>query len=120
MPETRALAGVIRRRRERLGWSLGVAASESGCSRQMFGAIEDDQKKPTANLLARIAAAFGIPLHQLCLEAFRWLGRQPACCRKCHYNCVHRGVQKWLNAHRQCTDPAKAPPAAAAILPQTH
>lgn len=117
MPENRALAGVIRRRRERRGWSLGRLAAASGVSRQMLGGVEDDQKNPSLAVTSRIAAAFGIPLYQLHLEAYRWLKRQPACCRKCHYSCVHRGLAKWLNAQRQCTNPAKAPPAPAATSP---
>ena len=108
MPENRALAGVIRRHRERRGWSLGRMAAESGVSRQMLGWVEDDQKNPSLNVTARIAAAFGIPLYQLHLEAFRWLQRQPAGCRNCHYSCVHRGRQKHLNEARQCTRPQKA------------
>lgn len=119
MPECRALAGVIRRRRERLKWSLGKLATESGVSRQMLGGVEDDHKIPTGNVTARIAAAFGISHGQLHLEADRWLKRQPACCCKCHYSCVHRGEAKWLNAHQQCTDPAKQAPAPAASLPVT-
>ena len=117
MPENRALAGVIRRRRERRGWSLGRLAEESGVSRQMLGGVEDDQKNPSLNTTSRIAAAFGLPLYQLHLEAFRWLKRQPACCRKCHYSCVHRGRQKWLNEARQCTRLQKAPSVPAATLP---
>ena len=117
MPETRALAGVIRRRRERRGWTLTELARRAGVSRQMLGGVEDDQKNPSLNVTARIAAAFGLPLYQLHLEAWRWLQRQPACCRKCHYSCVHRGRQRWLNQARQCTRPQKAPPAPPASLP---
>jgi transcriptional regulator with XRE-family HTH domain len=115
MPENRARAGVIRRRRERRGWSLGRLAEESGVSRQMLGGVEDDQKNPSLDTTSRIAAAFGLPLYQLHLEAFRWLNRQPASCRKCHYSCVHRGRQTWLDAHRKCTRLQKALPASPAI-----
>ena len=117
MPENRSLAGVIRRRRERRGWTLSDLARRSGVSRQMLGGVEDDQKNPSLNVTSRIAAAFGLPLYQLHLEAWRWLQRQPASCRKCHYSCVHRGRQKWLNQARQCTRPQKAPSAPAATLP---
>jgi len=61
MPECRALAGVIRRRRERRGWTLAKLAEESGVSRQMLGFLEDDQRKPTWDTTERIAMAFGIP-----------------------------------------------------------
>ena len=117
MPENRALAGVIRRRRERRGWTLSELARRAGVSRQMLGGVEDDLKNPSLNVTARIARAFGIPLFQLHLEAFRWLERQPAGCRKCHYSCVHRGQQKWLNEARQCTRPQKTPSAPAATRP---
>ena len=117
MPENRALAGVIRRRRERRGWTLSELARRSGVSRQMLGGVEDDQKNPSLNTTSRIAAAFGLPLYQLHLEAFRWLQRQPAGCRNCHYSCVHRGRQKYLNEARQCTRPPKDPPAPAASSP---
>ena len=119
MPECRALAGVIRRRRERLGWTLTDLAGKSGVSRQMLGAVEDDEKVPTGNVTARIAAAFGIPLHQLDLEAYRWLEGLPACCRKCHYSCVHRGEAKWLNAHRKCVHPEIHLPQTQAVLPES-
>ena len=109
MPENRSLAGVIRRRRERRGWTLSDLARRSGVSRQMLGGVEDDQKNPSLNVTSRIAAAFGLPLYQLHLEAWRWLQRQPAGCRKCHYSCVHRGRQKWLNQARQCKRPPIAP-----------
>ena len=117
MPENRALAGVIRRRRERRGWTLSDLARRSGVSRQMLGGVEDDQKNPSLKVTARVAAAFGVPLYQLHLEGFRWLQRQPAGCRKCHYSCVHRGRQKWLNEARQCTRPQKTPSAPAATRP---
>jgi transcriptional regulator with XRE-family HTH domain len=120
MPEQRALAGVIRRRRERRGWSLGKLAAESGVSRQMLGGVEDDQKNPSLATTSRIAAAFGIPLYQLHLEAYRWLNRQPACCRNCHYSCVRRGRPRWLNEARQCTRPSKTPPVPAASLPEAR
>jgi transcriptional regulator with XRE-family HTH domain len=117
MPENRALAGVIRRRRERRGWTLSDLARRSGVSRQMLGGVEDDQKNPSLNVTSRIAAAFGLALYQLHLEAWRWLQRQPAGCRKCHYSCVHRGRQKWLNQARQCTRPQKTISAPAATRP---
>jgi DNA-binding XRE family transcriptional regulator len=120
MPENRALAGVIRRRRERRGWTLSELARRSGVSRQMLGGVEDDQKNPSLDTTARIAAAFGLPLYQLHLEAFRWLQRQPACCRKCHYSCVHRGRQTCLNQTRQCTRPQKTLPASPATLPESR
>lgn len=81
MPENRALAGVIRRRRERRGWSLGRLAAESGVSRQMLGGVEDDRKNPSLDVMARIARAFGIPHGRLQREVDRWLDLQPACCR---------------------------------------
>ena len=117
MPENRALAGVIRRRRERRGWTLSELARRSGVSRQMLGGVEDDVKNPSLNVTSRVAAAFDIPLYQLHLEAFRWLNRQPACCRKCHYSCVHRGRQKYLNEARQCTRPQKTASVPPVTLP---
>lgn len=117
MPECHALAGVIRRHRERRGWTLAKLAEESGVSRQMLGFLEDDQRKPTWDTTERIAIAFGIPHYQLALDTFRWQKRQPACCRRCHFSCVHRGEAKWLNEARQCKRPQTATPASPASLP---
>lgn len=117
MPECRALAGVIRRLREQRGWSLSMLSKASGVSRQMLGGVEDDQKNPSLDTTSRIAAAFGMPLYQLHLLAFRWLQRQPASCRKCHYSCVHRGRAMWLNVSRQCIRPLKTLLVPPAILP---
>jgi hypothetical protein len=83
----------------------------------MLGGVEDDQKNPSLDTTSRIAAAFGVPLYQLHLEAYRWLKRQPACCRKCHYSCVHRGRAMLLNEARQCTRPQKALPVPPTSLP---
>jgi transcriptional regulator with XRE-family HTH domain len=46
-------------------WSLAELAERSGVSRAMLSKIERDETNPTAELLVRIAAAFGMTLSSL-------------------------------------------------------
>ena len=46
-------------------WSLADLAERSGVSRAMLSKIERDEASPTAELLVRIAAAFGMTLSSL-------------------------------------------------------
>ena len=103
MPVCRALAGVIRRRRERAGLSLNRLAALAGISRQMLGKVETDECVPTTDVQARIAWALGLPLSRLVAEAERWLARSPKECRACNYTCMARGELIWWNADRGCT-----------------
>ena len=105
MPEARALAGVIRRRRERRHFSLAELARRSGVSRQMLGNIESDINIPTADTIARIAAALGVSYGKLNMGVTRWLARQSAGCRACQYACMARGELRWLNRQRVCVRP---------------
>jgi transcriptional regulator with XRE-family HTH domain len=50
-------------------WSLGELAERSGVSKAMLSAIERGEASPTAALLVRIAAAFGMTLSALIARA---------------------------------------------------
>ncbi len=60
-----ALAGRLRREREERGWTLADLAARAGVSRAMISRIERAEASPTAVLLARLAAAFGLSLSAL-------------------------------------------------------
>src|SRR5690606_36684234 len=55
----------VRAERARRGWSLEELAERSGVSKAMLSKIERDEASPTAELLVRIAAAFGMTLSSL-------------------------------------------------------
>lgn len=59
------LADRLRALRARVGWSLETLAQASGVSRSMISQIERGASSPTAVVLARLAAAFGLPLASL-------------------------------------------------------
>ena len=59
------LALRLRREREERGWSLADLAARAGVSRAMISRIERAEASPTAVLLARLAAAFGLSLSAL-------------------------------------------------------
>jgi transcriptional regulator with XRE-family HTH domain len=101
----RALAGIIRRRRERLHLSLEQLAKLAGISRQMLGYVEDDQRTLGLECLEDVASAFDLTGGELLIAAEGWLGRQPAICQKCHHSCLHRGQFPWLNVHGECSRP---------------
>jgi len=61
----RALAGVIRRRREELGFSLTQLGTLSGLSQQSVSYIERQKRVPIIETLVRIADALDIPLSVL-------------------------------------------------------
>lgn len=64
-----ALADRLRREREARGWSLADLATRAGVSRAMISRIERAEASPTAVLLARLAAAFGLSLSALLARA---------------------------------------------------
>ncbi len=59
MPENMALVRVIRRLRERRGWSQNRLAKESRICRTMRGCVETEKCVPSAETIARVARAFG-------------------------------------------------------------
>jgi transcriptional regulator with XRE-family HTH domain len=59
------LAARIAAERQARGLSLGDLAARSGVSKAMLSRIERQEASPTANVLARIAAAFGVTLAEL-------------------------------------------------------
>jgi transcriptional regulator with XRE-family HTH domain len=61
--------------REARGWSQADLAERSGVSKAMVSKIERGETSPTAALLARLAAAFGLTLAGLLLRLERHSGR---------------------------------------------
>jgi len=59
------LAGNLRMARETRGWTLAELAARSGVSRAMLSKIERCESSPTAALLGRLSAAFGLTMSQL-------------------------------------------------------
>src|SRR5471030_1179825 len=59
------LANRLRMERESRNWTLADLATRSGISRAMLSKIERREASPTAALLGRLAAAFGLTLSQL-------------------------------------------------------
>jgi len=59
------LAKRLRVERETRGWTLADLAARSGVSRAMVSKIERGEASPTAALLGRLSAAFGLTLSQL-------------------------------------------------------
>ncbi|TIO09261.1 XRE family transcriptional regulator [Mesorhizobium sp.] len=59
----------IRSERALRGWSLAELADRSGVSKAMLSTIERGKTSPTAALLVRIAAAFGMTLSTLIARA---------------------------------------------------
>ena len=65
-PDTEAiLANRLHLERETRGWTLADLAARSGVSRAMLSKIERREASPTAALLGRLSAAFGLTLSQL-------------------------------------------------------
>ena len=59
----------IQLERERRRWSLTDLAERSGVSRAMVHKVESGASSPTANLLGRLAGAFGLSMSQLIARA---------------------------------------------------
>lgn len=59
------LAARIAAERDSRGWTVADLAARSGVSRAMIAKIERRGAQPTAALLGRVAAAFGLPLSLL-------------------------------------------------------
>ena len=60
-----SLADRLRLEREARNWTLADLAARSGISRAMLSKIERAEASPTASLLGRLSAAFGLTLSQL-------------------------------------------------------
>lgn len=56
------IAARVSAERERRGWSLAELAERSGVSKAMLSKIEREEVSPTAVILVRIAAAFGLTI----------------------------------------------------------
>jgi transcriptional regulator with XRE-family HTH domain len=69
------IAGRVRLERSARNWSLAELATRSGVSKAMLSAIERGEASPTAVLLVRIAAAFGMTLSALIARAEQAPGR---------------------------------------------
>jgi transcriptional regulator with XRE-family HTH domain len=64
-----ALANVIRQRREANGFSLNRLAELTNLSRPMIRFIENNERIPTVDTVARISRAFDVPCSKLLAEA---------------------------------------------------
>lgn len=116
-PAVLALAAVFRETRERRGLSLNRLGARSQVARQTLGSLEKQEYYPTAETIARVAAALDFSFGEFCVKADRWMARQPQCCEACRYSCMVEGRLTELNSHRQCTRPQKTSPASPATLP---
>jgi transcriptional regulator with XRE-family HTH domain len=59
------MAGRLRAIRSDRGWSLDQLAARTGVSRATLSRLENGEVSPTANVLGRLCAAFGITLSRL-------------------------------------------------------
>jgi transcriptional regulator with XRE-family HTH domain len=74
-PVCEALANVIRQRRMANKLSLNQLAELTNLSRPMIRFIENNERVPTVDTVARISRAFGISLSQLVVEAENFLDK---------------------------------------------
>lgn len=68
-PADTALATRLRLERESRSWTLADLATRSGVSKAMLSKIERGEASPTATLLGRLSAAFGLTISQLFARA---------------------------------------------------
>jgi transcriptional regulator with XRE-family HTH domain len=64
-----SLAARVRLEREARNWTLADLATRSGISRAMLSKIERGEASPTAALLGRLSAAYGLTVSQLFARA---------------------------------------------------
>jgi transcriptional regulator with XRE-family HTH domain len=69
------IAARLHAERSSRGWSLEELAERSGVSRAMISKVERGESSPTAVLLGRLSAAFGLTLSQLLARAEQGGGR---------------------------------------------
>ncbi len=62
------LAANLKRLRNAAGITQEVLAERAGCSPTMIGNLEIGKRFPSAELLDKIAAAFGVPIFELFME----------------------------------------------------
>src|SRR3984957_14658723 len=60
-----SLSARVRLEREARNWTLADLAARSGISRAMLSKIERGEASPTAALLGRLSAAYGLTMSQL-------------------------------------------------------
>jgi transcriptional regulator with XRE-family HTH domain len=72
---TNSIAERVRLERTIRGWSLAELSDRASVSKAMLSAIERGETSPTAALLVRVAAAFGLTLSQLIARAELRSGR---------------------------------------------
>lgn len=65
----------IRAERESRGWSLSELAAQAAVSRAMIHKVERGESSPTANLLGKLAGAFGLSMSTLLARAELSQGR---------------------------------------------
>lgn len=101
------LALRIRVEREGRGWSLDELGQRSGVSRAMISKVERQESSPTAALLGRLSAAFGLTLSQLLARAEQGQG-----------GAVHRRreQQAWRDPETDFERRTLTPPGAATPL----
>lgn len=66
---TRDLAARLKLERETRGWTIAELAQRSAVSRAMISKVERGEASPTAALLGRLSAAFGLTLSTLLARA---------------------------------------------------
>lgn len=59
------LAARVRRERKVRGWTLIDLAAKSGVSRAMISKVERGQASPTATIIGRLSAAFGMTMSEI-------------------------------------------------------
>lgn len=98
----------VRAEREARGWSLEDLAGRSGVSRAMISKVERRESSPTAMLLGRLSAAFGLTLSQLLARAEQGHGGLAVQRR--------RDQQAWRDPETDFERRALTPPGAATPL----
>jgi transcriptional regulator with XRE-family HTH domain len=98
----------IRAEREGRDWSLDELAQRSGVSRAMISKVERHESSPTAALLGKLSAAFGLTLSQLLARAEQGSSGSALCRR--------RDQQVWRDPETGFERRSLTPPGAATLL----